>query len=564
MIAQHEELQQIIRLSERSKKLLWAVIDSTPNWIFAKDEQLRYVLANKPLADALNTTPQQMIGKNDLEIGLTEEHILGNPSKGIRGSHADDEVALGGKTVYNPRNLVVGHDGRTSILDTHKIPLFDEDGKVFGILGISRDVTEKRQVEEELEQYRYQLEQLVVDRTDRLEFVIMLSGQLNTIRDLNELLTELVNRLQESFGYNHVHVYLIENETSDLVLFESSDEDGKQLPRLAIGEGILGNVAHQNQHFWSNDLPNAPGYIHNPLLPDVLSELAVPIRKGKLVIGVLDIQNNQPDSFTQEDVVLMQSIADQTAIAIDNARLLAERQATISKLQEVDRAKSQFITMMSHELRTPLNAINGFTELLLMGLSGDLPEQAVNDLKLIFESGQHLLALINDILDISQVESGQIQIVLQTVDVAEIVNEVVSASMLLVNNKPIEIINAVSDKLPPVEADETRLKQILSNLVNNAVKFTSEGTVTLEAKITANMMQFSVIDTGVGVPLEKQQEIFEAFQQADMSDARKYGGTGLGLSICKQLVEMHEGEIWVESEVGVGSQFHFTIPVAGN
>jgi signal transduction histidine kinase len=273
--------------------------------------------------------------------------------------------------------------------------------------------------------------------------------------------------------------------------------------------------------------------------------------------GDLSQQIPVEDMSDDEIGILAHAFSDMTGKL---AHLLDEREATIVKLREVDLAKSQFITMMSHELRTPLHAVNGFAELLLLGMSGELSETAKADVQLIYDNGQHLLELINDILDISQIEAGHIQIVPELLNVAEFVENVLAVSKPLAKESSLELLVDIPDSLPPIYADQTRLKQILLNLVSNAIKFTSKGSVTIKVDVRDGRAYFAVIDTGVGIPLEKQSAIFEKFEQADMSDARQYGGTGLGLAICKQLVEMHGGEIGVKSKIGVGSEFWFTIP----
>ncbi len=452
-----------------------------------------------------------------------------------------------------------------------------------------RNITERKQLEEQLREYSDHLEQRVTDRTRRLEFIAMLSGRLNTILDLPQLLAELVNQLKETFEFYHAHVYFIE-ENGHLVMAEGSGEVGQKLKqrghRLTPEQGIVGTVARTDRYFLSNNVAETAVFFRNPLLPKTKSELAVPLRKGQQIIGVLDVQSEQLNFFTVEDVSLMESIADQTAIAIDNARLLADRQATIIKLQELDRMKSEFLTSMSHELRTPLNVILGFADLLLEGIEGDLTNDVRNDVQLIYNSGQHLLVMVNDILDISKIEAGMMELVPEFLDISEVVEEVLSVGHTLASSKRVDIVTELPTTLPQIYADKTRLKQILMNLLNNAIKFTSKGRVTIKIEIigrgdmneaellegsksalpeewgTANQfMRFAVIDTGVGVPLEKQNTIFERFKQADMSKTREYGGTGLGLAICKSLVEMHGGRMGVKSKVGVGSEFYFTIPI---
>ncbi|MEM7347119.1 MAG: ATP-binding protein, partial [Chloroflexota bacterium] len=238
---------------------------------------------------------------------------------------------------------------------------------------------------------------------------------------------------------------------------------------------------------------------------------------------------------------------------------------TIIQLKEVDRLKSEFLTSMSHELRTPLNSIIGFADVIIQGIDGDIPDMALNDVKLIYNSGQHLLALINDILDLSKIEAGQMELVREPLSITEVTKDVLSSASSLVKDKPVEIFANVTDNLPPVYADKLRLHQVLLNLVSNAAKFTEKGEIVINASIpeeTPDRMYLSVADTGIGIPAEKLETIFDRFQQADSSTTRKYGGTGLGLAICRQLIEMHSGELAVHSEVDVGSEFYFTVPLA--
>jgi signal transduction histidine kinase len=266
----------------------------------------------------------------------------------------------------------------------------------------------------------------------------------------------------------------------------------------------------------------------------------------------LKVANDELEQRVAERTHKLQLIAD------ENARLLAEQETTIVKLQELDRLKSEFLTSMSHELRTPLNSILGFSELLMLDLTDKV---ARNDAELIHSSGQILLAIINDILDVSKLEAGLMEIVPEPLNVVEIMPEIFASSVVLVRNKAIKIEMDVPDILPVVHADKLRLKQVLLNLIGNAVKFTSTGMITIKASLEGDFIRFGVIDMGIGVPKEKQELIFRQFQQVDMSGTRSYGGVGLGLAISKKLVEMHGGEIGVVSEEGVGSEFWFTVPI---
>lgn len=553
------------------------------------------------------------------------------------------------------------------------------------------------------------IDQIISERTQALGNIVRsletstkIGRQITTILDTDELLRQVVNRIQIEFNFYYTHIYLVDEDTGDLVMAQGSGEVGRRLKaqghRLRAGDGIVGTVASSNEFFLSNDVSKVLNFVPNEELPETRSELALPLRKGDRVLGVLDIQDDEVNRFTSADISLMQSIANQTAIAIDNARLLAETQAalkqverlnrrltregwdqfeadietpgyrfvrgtsmpltpeidawlppmrqaavqnklvkqvrpngdggkpseselavplilrgevigvlgvkreeisdwgeeevaaveavanqvtlalenarlskeqekTILQLKEVDRLKDEFLTSMSHELRTPLNSIIGFADVILQGIDGEVNEMALNDVRLIHNSGKHLLALINDVLDLAKIEAGKMELVREELNLDAIVDDVMASTSALVVNKPVEMIKEVEDDLPDIYADETRFKQVLINLVSNASKFTEEGQVIIRARRYAedpdNFALISVIDTGIGIPAAMVEKVFDRFGQVESVKTRKVGGTGLGLPICKQLVEMHGGTISVTSEEDVGSTFYFTIPFAG-
>jgi len=268
-------------------------------------------------------------------------------------------------------------------------------------------------------------------------------------------------------------------------------------------------------------------------------------------------------SIDEGEVEFLRIIAANLSVAWENARLYQEAVETAERLKEVDRLKSQFLANMSHELRTPLNSIIGFSRVILKGIDGPITEQQRQDLEAIFNSGQHLLGLINDILDISKIEAGKMELVFEPTDLQEIIRGVMSTAIALVKDKPIELQQSVPADLPTVIADGRRVRQVLLNLVSNAAKFTDQGFIRVEAKVEGDDVVISVSDSGIGIPPEKLPHIFEAFTQVDASPSRKYGGTGLGLTISKSFIELHGGRIWVESELGKGSTFTFTLPIQG-
>jgi signal transduction histidine kinase/CheY-like chemotaxis protein len=314
-----------------------------------------------------------------------------------------------------------------------------------------------------------------------------------------------------------------------------------------------------------NDVTSSPLFMPHPLLPDTHAEMTLPLRIGSRIIGVLDIQSQKTHSYAQEDANVLSILTDQIAIAIENARAYELAQKAIEDMRE---AKSQFLANMSHELRTPLNSIIGFSRVILKGIDGPTTETQQQDLTAIYTSGQHLLLLINDILDLSKIEAGKMDLSFSDVNIAEVTASAMSTAVGLVKDKPIKLSAIMPPDLPVVRADSTRIRQVLINFLSNAAKFTEAGTITVEA-FTAKSPQgqpelmVTVTDSGPGIAERDRSKLFLPFSQVDDSPTRKTGGTGLGLSICHSLIEMHNGRIGLlNSEVGKGSTFFFSLPVA--
>jgi signal transduction histidine kinase/DNA-binding response OmpR family regulator len=298
------------------------------------------------------------------------------------------------------------------------------------------------------------------------------------------------------------------------------------------------------------------------------SLLLVPLAIKGQVIGIVELRSAayvvDPDAA---QVNLLMAISNSAAVALENARLYEEQLATAEKMRELDQLKSAFLANMSHELRTPLNSIIGFSRVILKGIDGPISELQQQDLTAIHNAGAHLLSLINDVLDISKIEAGKMELAFDdNVNITDLVNSAMSTAIGLTKDKPIRLERQIATDLPTIHADPTRIRQVLINFLSNAAKFTEEGTILVRAVNSTGPdrrpeILISVTDSGPGISLENQALLFQAFSQVDNTLTRKVGGTGLGLSISRLLVDLHGGRIGVESEEGKGSTFYFALPV---
>jgi PAS domain S-box-containing protein len=415
------------------------------------------------------------------------------------------------------------------------------------------------------EQARLEMEQ----RAQELQIVTEVSTATASILDLNEMLLEVCTLTKQGFRLYHTHIYLL-NETGErLDLVAGAGEAGaimKQLGhaiQLTNPKSLVARAARTKQPVVVNDVHAQGDYLPNPLLPETNSEMSIPMLIGDQVIGVLDVQSEAIGRFTQMEINIKTILARQVAVAVQNARLYTREVDAAKQLREIDRLKSEFLASMSHELRTPLNSIIGYSEILADGIDGELPDEALIDVNAIHSSGEHLLGLINDILDLAKIEAGHMELDIQPLELNAVTIEVARLTGILVKEKPVQLVFDIPEGLPLVHADHQRVRQILNNLVSNAIKFTEKGEIRVTAApdMEKKKMHISVRDSGIGIAPEHLGMIFEQFRQVDNSSTRKAGGTGLGLPITRRLVEMQGGKITVESTVGVGSTFKFELPI---
>jgi len=386
--------------------------------------------------------------------------------------------------------------------------------------------------------------------------------------DLKVVLKTIVDRAVHLSGTNAGSIFYYRKELGTFELGETTglNEDFvARLQKLDIStrESGLGEAIAKRQPLQIPDLSQRPS---EPLRDSVLeagfrASLIVPLLGAEEPLGTLILRRRQPGEFPQAIISLMQAFADQSAIAIENARLFNEIAQKSRELEIASQHKSQFVANMSHELRTPLAAILGYAELIQEGFYGPLPEKSLDALTRIRSNGKHLLGLINTVLDIAKIESGQFSLNLAEYALDSMVETVRVATESLAAAKKLGLKTEVAKSLPIGIGDEQRLTQVLLNLVGNSIKFTDVGEVRIGARTSNGHFAITVADTGPGIPTAEQARIFEQFHQVDSSNTKAKGGTGLGLAIAKQIVEMHGGRIWVESTLGQGATFQLELPI---
>jgi signal transduction histidine kinase len=394
---------------------------------------------------------------------------------------------------------------------------------------------------------------------------------LSSTLDLDTVLQTIVTRASQLAGTDACSVFEYDEATEAFHLRATNnlDEEFVALARRTPtrkGEGVQGRMAVMRQPVQIPDIVAEDAY-QGPLRDVLLrtgtrAVLAVPLLREDDLIGGLTVNRKTPGEFPPEVIELLQTFATQSALAIQNARLFREIADKSRLLEAASRHKSEFLANMSHELRTPLNAILGFSEVLAERMFGEVNEKQAEYLQDILSSGRHLLSLINDILDLSKVEAGRLELELGRFHLPTALDNAVTLVRERATRHGITLTQAVDPGVGDVVADERKVKQILLNLLSNAVKFTPEGgRVDLTVTAAEDGITIAVRDTGIGIAPEDQATIFEEFRQVGRDDARKQEGTGLGLTLAKKFVELHGGRIWVQSQVGQGSTFTFTLPV---
>ncbi len=545
------------------------VIENMTDGVIVLDAESRVVDVN-PAGEKIVGVPAHLMVGQSVEALMVGRPDLVERYRGV--TQTLDQVEIG-----------QGDERRTYELRIS--PIYNRRGELTGRLVGLRDVTDSIQLQRQLQnQLR---DTLVMNRV-----LAAVSSSL----DLKHVLEIVCRELAQALDLPQAAVAVLNDDGTCLTVMAEYLEEGRpgalndQI--LVTGNSIVGMVLEQRRVLAVTDVrtdPRAEFTRHLLHWRGVISILIVPIFIRDRVLGLLSLDALQSRDFTEEEIRLAESVAVAVSQALESARLyealqeeLAERRRTQAELvvakefaEAASHAKSSFLANMSHELRTPLNSITGYTDLLLQGVYGPLTEKQVERLTTVRRNSTHLLNLINDVLDLSKIEAGRVDLSIRPLDVAPMLAECAAAVEPQALGKGLAIYRDFSDDLPLVMGDAGRVRQVVTNLLSNAVKFTNEGSVTLSARVIqpgdpvsapqgveAPAVLIAVKDTGIGVAPGNHELVFEEFRQVDSSSTREFEGTGLGLAIVRRLVTLMGGHVWLESELGKGSVFFVTLPLA--
>lgn len=552
-----EDVSDIARAFERlraSENRYRALVEHAPDIIFAMQSDGTLLTLNPAFERLTGWTREEWLGRNVLELVHEEDANLLTTAR---------EQARRRQIIRTDVRLK-RRDGAYLFVEVTAAPEHAGDQIVI-YHGIARDITQRIAIEQDLRSQRELFRNLV-------EIARVTSQRPSLEATLHDMLDVACSVTGAARG----SVFLLDRNgrvTHSILAREQADEEEKiRLATRAVKSGVAGLAVREKRVIRIDDIANDPRWEKFPNAPFMEgSALAVPISHDEEVLGVMTLLAGQPHFFDEEDVALMQAAADQMALAVRNAQLYEEQRQLIHDLElardaaeAASRAKSAFLANISHELRTPLTVIIGYAEMLLEDAQDLGDSHLIRGLERVLNAAQHLLSVVNDLLNLAKIEAGISEIDVQTVAVTDLLASLEQHVEPLIAASTNTFALEVNDNVGEFVGDVVKLRQILLNLLSNAIKFTDEGTITLrvwrENDGEREMLSFEVHDTGIGIPSEHLQNLFDPFYQVHTDRNRKHGGTGLGLAISQRYAQLMGGRITVSSEVGKGSVFTVRVP----
>ncbi len=497
------------------------------------------------------------------DSGLVGEALRTRQIAVTLDSHRDARVADFGRGRALPPQLIcvpmIAESGAIGAISLDVVPDMPTQRLLHAIADLAAVAIEKARLFEEEHRRAVQL-QTIREVTERVTAIL----------EPETLTLEVTQLIQTRFGYFEVSLWMLDETRQFLMLQAAAGAYPGSIPpdRFPVNEtSIISWVAGHGVPLLINDVSREPRYRFFEPLAATRSELAVPLRLSGTVIGVLDVQADQVNAFDEDDLFVLQALADQISVALENARLYdvqrrraEELDRAYRELQQLDRMKDEFVQNVSHELRTPLTFIKGYVELMLEEVLGELTQAQREALQIMAERTDAIVHLVNDIISLQKAELEIMQ--RRRMSLAEVAWRCVRGAEVAAHKNGVDLKVEIAEGLPDVWGDPARLGEVFDNLIGNAIKFSPNGgTITIRLWQTGAFVSAQVSDQGIGIPADQLDKIWERFYQVDAASTRRFSGTGLGLTIVKRIVEAHGGSIWVESEVGKGSTFTFTVPV---
>ncbi|HJH29041.1 MAG TPA: PAS domain-containing protein [Methanosarcinaceae archaeon] len=433
-------------------------------------------------------------------------------------------------------------------------PARDRNGTVISVVEVLHDITERKRAEDEILAMNRNLSTMYSIAT-----IATRSFELDEI--LNGILKETLDFLEIAAG----EIYLIDEDAGEAVLHVQHgfpDEFVKKVRSIPLDSPTVASILELQEPIITQELPSGEETVKSAEY-GIEKVVIFQLCSREKVVGFVALSVPAEREIGIKDMLLLVSIGNQAGIVVENVRLFEETKKSYEELKSLDRMKDEFLSNVSHELKTPLVSIEGYSEVLSAGTLGELNEQQKKAVDTVMRNADRLERLINSILYLSIEEAGRMQYIFKPLQIANVIEKSISDMLLQIKRNNLNIKKEVQDNLPLIQADEDRILQVMVNLISNSVKFTTSGEIVVKAYVDKDddNLHIEVNDTGIGISKEHINNLFDRFYQGDASMKRKYGGTGLGLHISKHIVEAHKGKIWAESEEGVGTTIHFTLPM---